>query len=42
MSSPAQFTAGFGVYWKDLRIDGAAQFHPQLGMTPSFALQYLL
>jgi hypothetical protein len=41
MSSPAQFTAGFGVYWKDLRIDGAAQFHPQLGMTPSFALQYL-
>lgn len=41
MSSPSQFTTGFGVYWKDLCIDGGAQFHPQLGMTPSFALQYL-
>ena len=31
---------GFGFLWKSLRLDVAAAYHPQLGITPGLLLLY--
>lgn len=41
-SNPGLSAFGFGLVLKQLRLDVASSFHPQLGFSPSVGLQYAL
>lgn len=40
MTNPAQYTIGIGLVLDNFFLNGATQFHPQLGMSPSAAFLY--
>lgn len=39
-NNPSVFSAGFGLFWKNLRLDLSAGFHQQLGYSPHTGLLY--